>query len=96
MNMLSLRLGGKKASDMNWRTKRYGKGEISVLAFVKTQGSALRQKWSSSMSVKQMMWRLRYQFRQAVGSPRKHDAGRMSFGYDPKSYSQNFDDGCFL
>jgi hypothetical protein len=92
--MLSFRLGGKKTSEMNW-LKRLGKRELEVLVFVKTHGSALREKWSSAMSVKHMMWRLRYQFRQAVGSPRRH--GRQTgFGYDPKSYSQNFDDGSWV
>lgn len=81
IKMLSLRLGGKKTND--------------VVAFVKTHGNALRGKWSSGMSFKHMMWRLRYQFRQAAGSPRKH-GGRTRFGYDAKSYSQNFDDGSWV
>jgi hypothetical protein len=89
--MLSFRLGGKKTSEMNW-FKRLGKREVEVLAFVKIHGSALREKWSCAMNVKHMMWRLRYQFRQVVGSPRRR-GHQTRFGYDPKSYSQNFDDG---
>ncbi|KAK1267495.1 hypothetical protein QJS04_geneDACA000047 [Acorus gramineus] len=41
-----------------------------------------------SVFLKQIAWKLKSQWRNAVGSQKD----RLRFGYDPQSYSQNFDD----
>lgn len=43
------------------------------------------------VSVRQLVWRFRSQWRHAAGGAR--GGRRARFGYDPESYSQNFDDG---
>ncbi|KAK1260516.1 hypothetical protein QJS04_geneDACA002309 [Acorus gramineus] len=44
--------------------------------------------WGKTMFLKQIMWKLRSQWRLAMGSQKD----RLRFGYDPQSYSLNFDD----
>lgn len=46
-----------------------------------------------AVRVRHLVWKVRSQWRRlAMKSCRQ---SRMRFGYDPESYSQNFDDGCF-
>ncbi|KAG1361481.1 hypothetical protein COCNU_09G009440 [Cocos nucifera] len=86
--MIISSLGSKKIHAMNW-AKRFRRREDGI-ALEKTRGSVVTEWWRRSTSVRQMVWKLRSRWRHAMRSSRR-DA--MRFGYDPESYSQNFDDG---
>ncbi|KAG1354012.1 hypothetical protein COCNU_07G001240 [Cocos nucifera] len=76
--MILLNLGGKKRIHaMNW-TKRLTKEDGG--------GSLVKARRSTPM--RQMFWKVKSQWRLALRS-----RSSVRFGYDPESYSQNFDDG---
>ncbi|PUZ38735.1 hypothetical protein GQ55_9G219700 [Panicum hallii var. hallii] len=49
---------------------------------------------AAAAAAKQMLSRLRSTWRRSAARPRRRAA--VSFGYDMRSYSQNFDDGLAL
>ena len=75
-----LNLGSKKIHAMNRPTARFKRADC---------GASLVK--SGAVTVRQLVWKLRSQWRLAM-RPRQ---SRGRFGYDPESYSQNFDDGHF-
>lgn len=86
--MIILSLGSKKIHAMNW-AKRFGRIEDGIPT-EKAQARAVTEWWRRSTTVRQLVWKLRSRWRHAMRSSRRNG---MRFGYDPKSYSQNFDDG---
>ncbi|KAH7691611.1 hypothetical protein IHE45_01G010400 [Dioscorea alata] len=63
---------------------------MSSTTIVKDHRNSKGMHWWRSVSLKQVAWKLRYQWRHAMKSRRKEE---MRFGYDHESYIQNFDDG---
>jgi hypothetical protein len=62
-------------------------GSLSVASRKRMDGKSSGETWRRAPApVRQLLWRMR----RAVLRPKRR---AVSFGYDLKSYSQNFDDG---
>ncbi|XXG44112.1 hypothetical protein AAC387_Pa01g3994 [Persea americana] len=75
---------------MNWGSRVASRDRDTSFTLVRVQSQAMMTKWCcGSMVLRQLVWRLKSQWRQFTRSRRR----RVRFSYDLHSYSQNFDDG---
>ncbi|KAL5996921.1 hypothetical protein ACLOJK_007846 [Asimina triloba] len=86
MRICSMAIMKRLQSLASWNYKEGG--GVMVISVLHQRRIAVVDCWSGATILRQLLWKLKSQWRQAIGSHKD----RLRFSYDPHSYSQNFDD----